>query len=270
MSTAALTPADLDARFAVAVDLVREAGLLAVSMRNQAGSLSVATKGVRDFATAADTAVERLIVARLSERFSDAVLGEEFGGATTASTLWIVDPIDGTYNFMHGNPRWCVSLGLLVNQRPELAIIYAPQTDEFYTARRDGGAFRNGAALKVSTAETIKTAPLVEVGASSRRSIEDYLGTVRNLMTDGIETRRGGSGALGIAQVATGEIDGYFEHHINSWDVAAGLLIVSEAGGRVSDFFAGDGLRSGNPVLACAPAIADRLVASIGFKAALI
>lgn len=251
-----MTRVDLLARMMFAEALVREAGQLALDMR--ANPLGVETKGPRDFATAADKAVEKLIVARLTERFGDAVLGEEFGGEITGGTLWIVDPIDGTYNYAHGNPRWCVSLGFLVDGVPTLGLIFAPEARQLYLARTGGGATLNNRPLSVSR-PAMGSAPLVEIGASSRRSIDDYLGTVRRLMEAGIETRRCGSGALGVAQVATGETDGYVEHHINAWDVAAGLVVAREAGAVANDFFAGDGIRTGNPILVATPWLADRL-----------
>ncbi len=259
-----MTPADLDARYAFARDLVKEAGRLAVDMRRTASAHDIETKGPRDFATAADKAVEELIVKRLTGGFGDAVLGEEFGlgaqfsGALNAKTLWIVDPIDGTYNYAHNNPRWCVSLGLVIDGIATLGFLDAPDSGHFYEARRGAGAFRNGERLRVS-GPGLAHAPLVEAGTSSRKPLQHYLDTVRRLMEAGIETRRLGSGALGVAQVATGEIDGYLEDHINSWDVAAALVMVTEAGGRVNDFLAGNGIQSGGPVLATAPWLARRL-----------
>jgi myo-inositol-1(or 4)-monophosphatase len=261
-----MTPFDLDARYAFARALVKEAGRLAVEMRKSASTSDIEAKGPRDFATAADKAVEELIVKRITDRFGDAVLGEEFGGALDTKTLWIVDPIDGTYNYAHGNPRWCISLGLVVDGVATLGFIDAPQSDHFYEARRGAGAFRNGTRLSVSGPD-MTHAPLVEVGTSSRKPLSNYLDTVRLLMEAGIETRRCGSGALGLAQVATGETDGYLEDHINSWDVAAALVIVTEAGGRVNDFLAGDGVRSGGPILAAAPWLAERLTGISGVVA---
>jgi myo-inositol-1(or 4)-monophosphatase len=261
--TRAMTSADLEARYAFARELVKEAGRLAVDMHKTASANDIETKGPRDFATLADKAVEALIVKRLTEHFGDAVLGEEFGfdreaGALNTNTLWIVDPIDGTYNYMHGNPRWCVSLGLVVDGVATLGFLDAPQSGHFYEARRGTGSFRNGERLQVS-GPAMAHAPLVESGTSSRKPLQHYLDTVRRLMEAGIETRRLGSGALGLAQVATGEIDGYLEDHINSWDVAAALVIVTEAGGQVNDFLAGDGIRSGGPILAAAPWLVGRL-----------
>lgn len=262
-----MNDADLSKRFAFAEQLVHEAGALALTMQRAPADAGVEMKGVRDFATAADKAVEELIVTRLSKEFGDAVLGEEFGGKASKDLLWIVDPIDGTYNYFHRNPRWCVSLGLMVKGRMELGLIFAPQSGDTYLARRGHGATRNGQRLAVSH-PAYDTAPLIEIGCSTKRPLDLYIDLVRTVMTNGIETRRTGSGALGIAQVATGEIDGYVERYINSWDVAAALLMVTEAGGVVSDFFEGKALTEGNYILAASPWLAPRLTELTGITVA--
>jgi myo-inositol-1(or 4)-monophosphatase len=253
---------DLTSRLEMATALVRESGTLALTMR-QAPDMAIDAKGTRDFATAADRAVEELVVGRLKAAFGDDVLGEEFGGDAKGDRLWIVDPIDGTYNYIHANSRWCVSLGLLIDGVPTLGLIYKPATDHMYIARRGAGATLNGRPLRVSGAQFLEQ-PLVEVGTSSRKPLKDYLGVVEALMNAGIETRRCGSGAMGLAQVAEGVIDGYAESHINSWDVAAGIVLVTEAGGVVNDFFAGNGLLQGNPILACTPDLQTQLAAITG------
>jgi myo-inositol-1(or 4)-monophosphatase len=247
----------LDRRFAFAEKLVREAGALALEMRRNPSTLGVEAKGTRDFVTMADRAVEELIAKRIGAEFGDQVLGEEFGG-TPSDALWIVDPIDGTYNYVHDNPRWCVSLGFMHKGTLEIGHVYAPARDEMYAARRGQGATLNGKTLRVSGGRYLGQ-PLVEVGNSNRRPLKDYLGLIERLMTAGYETRRCGSGALGLVQVATGTTDAYVESHINSWDVAAGIVIVREAGGWTNDFFAGDGLLKGNPILACTPEMRDAM-----------
>lgn len=259
--------AELSKRFAFAEALVREAGGLALAMQRSPADAGVEMKGVRDFATAADKAVEELIVSKLANHFGDAVLGEEFGGKVTKDLLWIVDPIDGTYNYFHRNPRWCVSLGLMVEARMELGLIHAPQTGDIYLARRGHGATKNAKPLAVSHS-AYDAAPLVEVGCNTKRPLSQYLELVETLMSSGIETRRSGSGALGVAQVAAGETDGYVERFLNSWDVAAAILMVSEAGGVVSDFFAGDALVAGNAILAATPWLAPRLGTLTGIEPA--
>jgi myo-inositol-1(or 4)-monophosphatase len=260
--TATVSGSGLADRLHLAIELAIEAGRLAAQMRRAPERLGVEAKSARDLVTAADRKVEELIVSRLRSAFGDDVLGEELGRTGGSARLWLVDPIDGTYNYIHDNPRWCVSLGFMSDGMQEIGVIYSPPLDHLYVARRGGGATRNGRPLKVSGSQ-YATHSLVEVGSSSRRPLSAYLGIVERLMTAGIETRRLGSGALGIAQVATGEIDGYYEDYIHPWDVAASTLVVREAGGFASDYFAGDALERGNRILACAPSLREHIQALI-------
>jgi myo-inositol-1(or 4)-monophosphatase len=254
---------DIAARFAAAQAVAREAGALAVELRRGTdAALGVTGKGTLDFATDADLAVERLVGERLGKRFGDGMLGEEYGmaggGAAQAERLWVVDPIDGTFNFMHGLPVWCVSLAYVDKGEIEIGVIYNPDTDELFAARRFHGATRNGAAIRVSGSR--HAAPLVEIGCSLRRPLSDYLDLIGRTFAAGCEFRRLGSGALGLARVASGQTDGYLELHINAWDVLAGIVIVREAGGWTSDFLAGAGLTAGNPIIACTPELRETLV----------
>ena len=146
----------------------------------------------------------------------------------------------------------------LVDGVPTLGLIFKPDVDELYVAQRGRGAALNGRPIRVSGAKFLDK-PLIEVGVSNRQPLAGYLAVVERLMTSGFETRRCGSGAMGLAQVALGVTDGYYEGHINSWDVAAGIVLVGEAGGHVNDFFGGDGVRTGNPILACTPDMRQRL-----------
>jgi myo-inositol-1(or 4)-monophosphatase len=259
----------MTARFVAAQSVAREAGDLAMSLRRGPESaFAVTGKGTLDFATEADRAAERLIIERLGKRFGDSVLGEEYGESSPseanrgAGHLWVVDPVDGTFNFMHGVPVWCISLALLVKGEIELGIIYNPDTRELFAARRGRGAVLNGETIRVSGGR--HPAPLVEIGASNRRPVTDYLNLIRRSFAAGCEFRRFGSGALGMASVACGRTDGYLELHINSWDVLAGILLVREAGGWTNDFLAGDGLRQGNKIIACTPELRETLVGLMG------
>lgn len=251
---------DLDARFDLAVQLALEGGALAARMR--AALPGIETKSALDFCTAADRDVERLIRARVGAQFGDAVIGEEEGGAAHGECVWIVDPIDGTAGYIHGTGRWCVSIACLCGDAVELGVIYAPASDALFTARRGGGAFLNGRPVRTS-ALAHGAAPVAELGWSQRRPIERYCALLQTLTEAGIEFRRHGSGALGLADVARGVSDGYAELHINAWDVAAGLLIVTEAGGRTNGFFTADALRLGNPVVAATAEFYDRLAAAV-------
>ena len=247
------------ARHDFAIELAREAGGVASGLRRELGALEA--KEPMDFATKADHAVETLIRQRIAERFGDAVIGEEDGGAP-ADLVWVIDPIDGTVNYIHGMPRWCVSIALVVAGEVEIGVINAPDEARLFSARRGHGALMNGAPVSVSHLRH-GASPVVELGWSPRRPIQQYASLIHQLISDRIEFRRLGSGALGVADTAVGLNDGYVELHINSWDVLAGLLLVREAGGWTSDFLAHDGLMNGNPITVCTPEIALRLNAAI-------
>jgi myo-inositol-1(or 4)-monophosphatase len=246
----------LDARLTFAIDLAREAGVLAASSRAGLGALE--TKRPMDYATQADHAVEQLIRSRITDRFGDAVIGEEDGGAP-ASLVWVVDPIDGTVNYIHGSPRWCVSIGLLVEGEPTIGVVYAPDEGRLFAGLRGAGATVNGAPIRVSGLRH-GASPVVETGWSPRRPLSAYGRLIAGLVESQIEFRRLGSGALGMVDAACGRNDGYVELHINAWDVLAGIVLVREAGGWVSDFFADDGLVRGNAIVACTPEVRERLV----------
>jgi myo-inositol-1(or 4)-monophosphatase len=246
---------DLDARQAFATDIAVRAGRLAREMRAELPPADA--KSAIDFCTEADRAVERLIHGEVASRFGDSFIGEEFGG-DTGETLWLVDPIDGTAGYIHGTPRWCVSMAFVRHGVTEIGVIYAPVTDRLFVARRGAGATLNGRPIRVSGLAH-GAAPVVECGWSERRPLETYFELLRQLTLARCEFRRIGSGAVALAEVACGVADGYVELHMNAWDAAAGLLLVSEAGGVTNDFLANDGIGKGNPVLACTPEIAPTL-----------
>jgi len=252
----------LENRFETAVALTAEAGVLAMRMR---ADLTPALKGPQDWVTQADGAVERFLSERLAAAFpDDGFQGEEGGVARGGSLRWVVDPIDGTANYMRGQRRFCVSVACLEDRTPLIGVIVAPALAETYVARQGAGATLNGAAIRASDTAALERA-VVEVGWSHRRSDSDFLALCQRLMARGARLRLGGSGALALADVAAGRSDGYVELHINLWDVAAGLVLLSEAGACINPFLAGDGPHAGNPILACAPGLADALSALTGF-----
>ncbi len=241
----------LELRLAAAAAVAREAGLLARGLFES--GLAATLKSRQDYVTAADARVERFIRARLAALFpGDAIVGEELGGVGSART-WVVDPIDGTANFAHRHPGFAVSIGFLDGGVPAAGAIHVPMTDTLYTARLGGGAFRNAQSIAASACDLPERA-YVELGYSPRSPRADYLRTLEALLDGGMLARWSGSAALALAQVAEGSSDGYLELHLNPWDVAAGLVLVREAGGITSDFFAGEGATAGNPLLAAAPA----------------
>ena len=261
--TLPLEQADLDRREKVCHAVIQEAGRLALDWFERRSSLAVSLKGPMDYASEADAAVERLVRGRLAEVFpDDAFLGEEEGGET-GELVWVLDPVDGTANFVRGVTRFCVSLAFVAGDRIELGAIVSPATQELYLARRGRGATLNGAPIRCAATTAVERAS-IEIGWSSRLPYGPYLAAVERMLEAGIDFRRFGSGAMGLASVADGRADAYLELHINSWDCLAGILLVEEAGGRVNDFLAGDGMRRGNPILAAAPGIAERIAELAG------
>lgn len=254
---------DIARRHLASVAIAQELGALAMDYYTNREKLAVTMKGAQDFLTAADGAVEAQFRKRIAEIFpGDGVKGEEAGGAN-ADHLWIIDPIDGTANFARDVPHWCISIGFLRKGVPECGVIYAPVMNEIYEAVRGGGARRNNKPIKVS-GETDMARASIEIGWSSRLPFDDYVAMVRQVGAMGAGAKRSASGALGLCYAADGRTDGYLELHINSWDVAAGIVIAKEAGAVVNDFFAGDGLMSGNPILAATPALAPALSGVMG------
>jgi myo-inositol-1(or 4)-monophosphatase len=212
---------------------------------------------MQDWLTAADGAVERFLSEERAVAFpADGFQGEEDGISRSGALRWVVDPIDGTSNFARGAARFCVSLACLEGNTPLIGVIAAPALRETVWAWRDGGAWLNGDAIHAADTREAKRA-IIEVGWSRRRPNADYIRLCERVLADGTGLRHGGSGALGLVDVAIGRLDGYAELHINLWDVAAALVILREAGARVSDFLSGDGAVAGNPIFACAPGMAD-------------
>jgi myo-inositol-1(or 4)-monophosphatase len=251
-----LTQAELDRREQICRALTVEAGELALHWLERRDTLNVALKGPQDYASAADAAVERLLASRLAEACPDDLfLGEEAGGQI-GDRVWVVDPIDGTANFVRGIARFCVSVAFVAAGQVQLGAIFSPITNELFLTRRGRGATLNGKPIQVAATDQVEHAS-IEVGWSPRVPHTAYVALVHRMLEAGLDFRRCGSGALGLAYVADGRADAYLELHINAWDCLAGILLVEEAGGRVSDFLADDGLRRGNPILAAAPGIAD-------------
>jgi myo-inositol-1(or 4)-monophosphatase len=238
---------------ALAVDLARRAG--AIQRSRYETTLEIATKsGPIDLVTEVDRACEALVVTALEkERPGDAVLAEEGGGLDHPGALWrwVIDPLDGTTNYAHGYPRFCVSIGVEKDGERELAVVYDPLLDELYHAVRGGGAFRNGRPIRVS-GETRLDRSLLATGFAydARESAEDNLDHFRAFLKQVRALRRDGSAALDLCYVACGRLQGYWELKLKPWDVAAGALLVEEAGGRFSDFAGAAGARSGRQVVA--------------------
>jgi myo-inositol-1(or 4)-monophosphatase len=252
---------ELGLRYRFAQGVVREAGQIALERYRRRDSLTIERKGRQDFVSEADKACEEFVVGALLKVFpEDAFLGEEGGAQNSGGeATWIIDPIDGTSNFIAGVPVWCVSLGLVIRGKSVLGIIYNPVTDELYTAQAGAGAFLNGKRIRVSSAQKLDEARM-GLGFSYRRPVQEHIRAVTACLEASCEYARLGSGALGMAFAADGRFDGYYEAHINAWDIAAGLVLVTEAGGWCNDFFGGpDAMAKGNFILAATPALVPAL-----------
>jgi myo-inositol-1(or 4)-monophosphatase len=248
-------------RFGLCCTLAREAGALA---HRGFGHSAAALKGRHDVVTAMDREVERFVRNRLAAACpDDAIFGEEEGGRRSGERLWLVDPIDGTANYARGIPHYCVSIAYLEHGMPVAGAVYDPSHDWLYAAARGHGAFRNDVRLAVSACAELDGAT-VECGWSPRRTAAAYTALVSRVLEAGGAVRRAGSGALGLADVAAGRVEAYCELHINAWDCAAGILLVTEAGGRTSEFFAGEGIVNGNPLLATNAALCAKLSVVVG------
>lgn len=247
---------DLSGRAELCNDVIRSAGRLVLGGFRQNIRRGFSMKGPQDFLTETDTASEAHIRSAIAAHFpGDGFLGEE-GGGNVSDKTWVVDPIDGTANFARGIPHFCISIAYVENAQIQIGAIYNPAQDELYLARRSAGATLNGKEIRISPTSTFDAAS-VELGWSGRVANEIYLRTIGDLLALGTNVRRSGSGAMALAYVADGRSDAYIELHMNSWDCAAGLLLVEEAGGIVCPFFEIGSLADGGPVLAATPAIAN-------------
>jgi myo-inositol-1(or 4)-monophosphatase len=238
----------------VMISAARKAGRSLVRDFGEVEHLQVSIKGPANFVSAADHKAEDVIFRELSKaRAGYGFLMEERGEVAGAdkSHRWIVDPLDGTTNFLHSNPVFCASIGLEREGQLVAGVIYNPATDELFTAEKGKGAFMNDRRLRVAARKTLADA-LVTTGIPhrGRQGQARFLKEAEVLMHEVAGLRRTGSAALDMAYVAAGRFDAYWEHNLQPWDLAAGLVIVREAGGFVSDLNGGDRIFETGGVLA--------------------
>ena len=221
------------------------AGALALSDRSRMISGNIHCKGnIKDLVTDTDRRVENFIVSALKERFPDyGTYGEESGKSNESSEFcWVIDPIDGTASFVHNSPNWSISIALFQNGLPVLGVVYAPVYDELYYAEKGKGAFCNGVKIEVSGIETISEA-IVAAGFYCLRANwekENNLKFFNRIAPDVCDIRKNGSAALDFCFVARGREEAYWELALQPYDYGAGWLILTEAGGRVSDLYGGN------------------------------
>ena len=235
-----------------AIEAVVRAGDL--QMAHFGGDFAINKKGTIDLVTEVDLAVERMFRALIAERFPDhQILAEELGGAATVppGPCWVFDPIDGTTNFAHGLPIFCASLALEIDGVAQVGAVYDPNRKELFTAEKGGGAFLNGAPLRVSSAGRLVDAMLVTgFPYDVHGRVDEIVGLFGRFVGVARAVRRLGSAAIDLCYIAAGRMDGFWETSLKPWDIAAGALIVAEAGGRVTNLDGSSFRSRGGEVLA--------------------
>lgn len=225
-----------------AIQTARDAGRILADRMGRA--LQVSNKGDIDLVTEADLASEKLIIERIKTHYPrHSILAEESGAtdgikmvAGQTDWMWIVDPLDGTTNYAHGYPCFCVSIGLERAGSIEIGVIYDPSRDEVFAAERGQGATLNDRRIRVSPVDDLNAAMLCTGFPYNVRERPNFARDFANFTMEAQAVRRDGSAALDLAYLACGRFDGFWEDGLNAWDIAAGVLLVEEAGGRITDF----------------------------------
>jgi len=230
--------------------------------------IHVATKGRRDFVTEVDRAAEAAIIETLSTAYPQhAFLAEESGasqGGGEAEYTWIIDPLDGTTNFIHGFPQYAVSIGLRHRGQLTQAVVYDPTRNELFTASRGRGAFLNDRRIRVSRRSQLRES-LIGTGFPFRQleHLDEYVRMFKRITEETAGIRRPGAAALDLAYVAAGRLDGFWEFGLSPWDMAAGTLVIIEAGGLVSDFAGEDNYLFTGNVVCGTPKVHEQLLALV-------
>lgn len=235
----------------IAVRAARQAGNLLLRYFERADTLKVSSKGMNDFVSEVDRNAEQAIIQVLRDAYPDhAILAEESGSQKGNDYQWIIDPLDGTTNYLHGFPQFSVSIAVKHRGRLKHGLVYDPLREELFTASQGSGAMLNDRRLRVSSRLGLEGA-LLGTGFPYRDQtyLDAYLGMLKSLIADTAGIRRPGSAALDFAYVAAGRLDGFWELGLAQWDIAAGALLVKEAGGIVTDIGGGERyLETGNVI----------------------
>ena len=235
----------------IAVKAARKAGTTISRYADRVDSVAVTSKNANDFVTEVDLLAEQDIIETIKEAYPDhEILAEESGHEGKSDVVWIIDPLDGTTNFMHGFPQYAVSIGVQVNGELDQAVIYDPFKQELFTASKGNGATVDGRKMRVTDRKTLDGA-LLGTGFpfKNQEILDTYLEMFKDIFSESSGVRRAGSAALDLAYVAAGRLDGFWEIGLKPWDMAAGALMIKEAGGIITDFSGKDNyLESGNVI----------------------
>src|ERR1700733_5022590 len=239
----------------IGIPASRRAGDLIVKSLSRLDSLKIDSKSRNDFVTDIDRKAEADIIATIRRSYPDhSILAEEAGRSGEHEFVWIVDPLDGTTNFLHGFPVFAVSIAVQQKGRLQHAVVYDPMRQEFFTASRGDGAQLEGKKIRVSSQKSLEGS-LIGTGMPFRAGVayvDEYLAMLKQVMSTAAGVRRPGAASLDLAYVAAGRLDGFWEFGLSPWDTAAGTLLIQEAGGRVgtpmgTEYSLGPNIVAGNP-----------------------
>ena len=250
----------------IAVRAARAAGNVIIRQIDHVQDLPISEKSRNDFVTEVDRQAETVIIDTILKTYPDhAILAEESGEQGKSEYVWIIDPLDGTTNFLHGFPQYAVSIAVQHKGIMNQAVIYDPLRQELFTASRGDGAYLNERRIRVSNRKHLKGA-LLGTGFPFKEGarIEQYLETFRTLFPKTAGIRRAGAASLDLAYVACGRLDGFWEFGLKPWDMAAGVLLIEEAGGMISDFKGGTLYLQTGDIIAGSPKIFTEIISAIG------
>ncbi|MBT3459129.1 MAG: inositol monophosphatase [Halieaceae bacterium] len=254
----------------IALRAARKAGDLIVRASDELDRVGHQAKGVADYVTEVDIAAEQEILYQLGKAYPDhAFLAEESGqtGNAKSDHLWVIDPLDGTSNFMRGIPHYCVSIACIVDGRLAHAVVFDPVRQEEFTASRGRGAQLNGHRLRVSNRTDLRECLLgtgIPFLGHEQQRLPQYTQTLAELAAQCMGIRRAGAAALDLAYVAAGRFDGFWETGLERWDIAAGALIIKEAGGLISDLSGSERYLDNGQVVCGNPKIFKQLLSTVG------
>lgn len=249
----------------IAIAAARAAGNIIIRYMNRVESVQVASKRRNDFVSEVDRLAEHEIIAIIRRAHpGHAILAEESGGHGSNEYQWVIDPLDGTTNYLHGFPQYAVSIALRHKEDLQLGVVYDPFKEELFAAYRGAGATLNNRRVRVSEQNGLSGA-LLGTGIPYRpdQDLDAYLATLKALTPDTAGLRRAGSAALDLAYVACGRLDGFWEFGLRPWDMAAGVILVQEAGGMVSDMSGGTEFMPTGDILAASPKVFNAMLKSL-------
>ncbi|HHB13327.1 MAG TPA: inositol monophosphatase [Chromatiales bacterium] len=246
----------------IATQAARDAGRIILRYSNRLDAIAVESKARNDFVSEVDRAAEQTIIQRIRRAYPrHAILAEESGHRGGGEFEWIIDPLDGTTNYLHGIPHYAVSIALRHRGELKMGVIYDPFKEELFCAARGEGATLNNRRIRVSRRRSLSGA-LLGTGIPFRpnQNLDLYLETLKALIPDTAGVRRAGSAALDLAYVAAGRFDGFWEFKLHPWDMAAGVVLIREAGGLVGDLQGGQNFLKTGDILAAPPRIFQQMV----------